>query len=238
MSVSLSGRKLIASSLRLIGVLAQGETANANDESAAFDVLNQLIDSWETHALTKLARVRHVDDLEADQASYTIGPSGDLDHPRPTEIDAAAWFDPTTNQEYPLSPLTTEAYDLITNKEESGTQPTSFYYEPTDPDGTIYLWPVPDNSTYDLVLYVKSALTQYANRDTAVDLPPGYAKALRYNLAVELAPEFGRPLDPLILKIASDTLSALKQQNVRMADLSLDPMFTGGSGAYDITTDS
>lgn len=243
MSVSLSARDLIASSLRLIGALAQGETADANDEKDAFATLNQLIDEWETQHLTALATTRHVDDLVADQASYTIGPSGDFDHPRPVDIASIALLRTalTPNQETPLTKFTYAMWQAIPDKDQTGTEPFAFYYEPTDPDGTIYLYPVPDNATNDLAIYVTTALTQFDDRDSQVTLPPAYAKALRFNLAVDLIPEFapkegGADLAD-IKRIAAESLGNLKRQNVRMVDLALPCGMGGDGGVYDIFSD-
>lgn len=239
MSVDLSANDLMASSLRLIGVLGQGETMQPGDASAAFLVLNSLIDHWETLHLTALTRARYVDDLVASQASYTIGPSGDLDHARPTDILGISLIrtelDPT--REEPLTKLTHAMWMALPDKDQTASEPVAFYYEPDGPDGTIYLYPVPDNATNDLAIYVRTPLAQFENRDQAVTLPPGYAKALRFNLAVDLATEFGKPLDPQIKETAKDTLGDLKRQNVRMDDLSLPAGFGGEGGFYDIYGD-
>jgi hypothetical protein len=45
-------------------------------------------------------------------------------------------------------------------------------------------------------------------------LPPGYGRALRYNLAVELASEFGAALDPTVSAIAQSSKADLRQLNV------------------------
>jgi hypothetical protein len=49
--------------------------------------------------------------------------------------------------------------------------------------------------------------------DQIVDFPPGYLKAIRYNLAVDLAPEYGRAPDPSVEQIAVASLAALRAMN-------------------------
>jgi hypothetical protein len=49
--------------------------------------------------------------------------------------------------------------------------------------------------------------------DSTADFPPGYLKAIRYNLAVDLAPEYGRSPDPSVMQIAGASLAALRALN-------------------------
>lgn len=51
-----------------------------------------------------------------------------------------------------------------------------------------------------------------ATYDETVDLPPGYLKPIRYNLALDLAPEYGRDPSP-ILAIAQSSLETLRELN-------------------------
>ena len=51
--------------------------------------------------------------------------------------------------------------------------------------------------------------------NSEVQLPAGFDRALRYALALELAPEYGRTLDALTVKAAGDSLAAIKRANIR-----------------------
>jgi len=78
------------------------------------------------------------------------------------------------------------------------------------------------------------ALEAFADYDTLYDLPPGYARALRYNLAVELAPEFGRPLDPLVAGLAAESLATIKRANVRTVPVGVDAALIVDAAGFDI----
>ena len=78
---------------------------------------------------------------------------------------------------------------------------------------------------------------QFPDLVTVVELAPGYARALRTNLAVELAPEFGRPPDPVIHQAAKESLADLKRANFPLVEVGIDPALTGGGGSYNILTD-
>jgi hypothetical protein len=231
MSVTITGRSLIASSLRLIGALAQGETAPAADESEAFDTLNQLVDGWATQQLTILTIGRHVFTPTANVSTYAIGPTGvtmaDGYTDRPTEIVNAGLVLNTATPaiEIPLTPLTDDDYAAIGIKALTSIYPTEFYYNPTMPTGTLFLWPTPNTAANTIAIYTPDALAQFADLTTPVTLAPAYARALRYSLAVDLAAEFGKEPPNSVIGIANAAFAELKTQNLKLSVLSLDEMY-------------
>ena len=61
------------------------------------------------------------------------------------------------------------------------------------------------------------------NLDTPIDFPPGYERFFRYNLAVELAPEFGKTPSDLVLANA-------RQSKLEIESLNSTPVYTRGDG--------
>jgi hypothetical protein len=58
-----------------------------------------------------------------------------------------------------------------------------------------------------------SELTQPATLATNLYLPPGYLRAFKYNLACEIAPEFGVEPPPTVSRIAMTSKRNLKRIN-------------------------
>jgi hypothetical protein len=56
-------------------------------------------------------------------------------------------------------------------------------------------------------------LTQPATLDTQLHFPPGYLRAFRYNLACEIAPEFGVEPSPTVSRLAMTSKRNLKRIN-------------------------
>ena len=104
---------------------------------------------------------------------------------------------------------------------------------------TISVWPIPDNSSCQLVLYTPTALSQFADLTTAYTFPPGYEEAMRYQLALRLAPEFGVSITPEIFKLAADTYANVKRLNLSTTteELSIDAALLAEGGRYDWRTD-
>jgi hypothetical protein len=90
--------------------------------------------------------------------------------------------------------------------------PLKLYYDQAVPTGKVYLWPTPNaSSTIDLWLY--SALSQFADLTTSVDIAPGYLRAMIYNLAVEVASQFGSVVRPEVAQIAAEAKAAIRMLN-------------------------
>jgi hypothetical protein len=144
--------------------------------------------------------------------------------------------------EIPRPVITDDGFQAIQIKSMANAQFTNVYYNPTQPYGTIWLWPSPDTAVNALALYLQ---TQFLGFDdlttdyTFADLP-GYAEALEYSLAVRLAAPFGRRLSdyPEVVEMARTSLGLVKRQNYKVSDLPTDPALTTNvRGGYNIDTD-
>jgi hypothetical protein len=82
----------------------------------------------------------------------------------------------------------------------------------TYPDIEMYVYPVPIR---DLEWHFISVdeLSQPATLATALTFPPGYLRAFVYNLAMEMAPEFGVEPSPQVRRIAMTAKRNLKRIN-------------------------
>lgn len=118
---------------------------------------------------------------------------------------------------------------------------TDVYYTPTAPFGTITLWPVPDQSIHQLVLYLEVVFSGFATLDTEYDWPalPGYAEALQYSFNRRIAPSYKMPLSDELQRLARESVGILKRGNLQLNDLSNDAASLSWNrhGLYNINTD-
>jgi len=211
--MSTSAGDLINRALRLLGVLAEGETPSNAVSQDALTALNQMIDSWNTERLSVFSTQDQVFTWPASQRTRTLGPSGNFVGNRPIMLDDATYFrDAGTNVSYGIKIINQQQYDGIAVKTVTSTYPQVIWVNMTYPDIEMYVYPVP---LRDLEWHFVSVevLTQPASLSTALTFPPGYLRAFVYNLAMEFAPEFGVEPSPQVKRIAMTSKRNLKRIN-------------------------
>ena len=203
----------INGALRLIGVLAEAEAPSAAMAQDALTALNQMIDSWNTERLAVFSTIDQVFNWPPSTRIRTLGPTGDFVGQRPVQIDDATYFrDASTNVSYGIKMINQEQYDNIAVKTVTSTYPQILWYNATYPDIEIYLYPVPSRVLEFHFVSVEK-LTEPATLQTVLAFPPGYLRAFRYNLACELAPEYGVEPSPQVKRIAMYSKRNLKRIN-------------------------
>lgn len=217
---------IISSALRLVGVLGSGETASDAEASDAFLVLNDMLDGWNAERLMIFSVAMSEFPLTAGKQTYTFGPSGDFNLSfRPAKIQRYGIVNlnnPAQPLELPLEMLTTEQWAGVPVKQISSTLPTKIYDDQAFPLRNLSFWPYPQIQV-NLRAYYWQPLSQFSDLTTKQTFPPGYPEALRYNLAVRLAPEFGAPLSPQVAELAATTKGKIKRMNSPLVDVMCDP---------------
>jgi hypothetical protein len=204
---------LINGSLRLLGVLAEGETPSSETSQDALLAMNQMIQSWNTERLAVFSTQDQVVTWPPSTISRTFGPTGDIVANRPVAIDDSTYFrDPSNGISYGLKLINQQQYNGIAVKTVTSTYPQVMWVNMTYPDVEMYVYPVPTKVLEFHVVSVEE-LTQPANLATDLAFPPGYLRCFRYNLACELAPEFGTEPSRQVQRIAMTSKRNLKRIN-------------------------
>ena len=203
----------INGALRLLGVLAEGETPSAETSQDGLSSLNQMIDSWSTERLAVYSTQDQILTWPAGQLKRTLGPSGDLVGERPVQLEDSTYFrDPTTGVSYGLKLINQQQYNGIAVKTVTSTYPQVMFVNMTLPNIELYVFPVPLRDLEFHFISV-SQLTQPANLATNLTFPPGYLRAFRYGLACEMAPEFGVEPSLQVQRVAMASKRNLKRVN-------------------------
>jgi hypothetical protein len=198
---------------RLLGVLAEGETPSSEMSQDGLMALNQMLDSWSTERLAVYNTIDQIFTWEAGTLSKTLGPSGDFVGVRPILLDDATYYrDPGTNVSFGIKFINQQQYNGIAVKTVTSTYPQVIWVNMEYPDIRMTIYPRP---TRDLEWHFVSAeeLAQPALLSTNLYFPPGYLRAFTYNLACELAPEFGVEPSPQVQRIAMTSKRDLKRIN-------------------------
>lgn len=203
----------INGALRLLGVLAEGETPSASVSQDALTALNQMLDSWSTERLAVFSTQDQVYNWQPNVRNITMGPSGTFVAQRPILMDDATYFrDASTNVSYGIQLINNQQYNAIAVKTVTSTYPQFMWVNMTYPDVEIYVYPVPTR-VLEFHFVSVEPLTQAATLVTPLAFPPGYLRAFRYNLACEIAPEFGVEPSPQVKRIAMYSKRDLKRIN-------------------------
>ncbi len=207
---------LITSALRLTGVYASDEEPSFGDANQSRTVLNDMIDAWNADRLA--IYTTRIDDFPFvnSQQAYTIGTGGDFNIPRPARIDsmsAILLYDPSNPVEVPISMYTVDQWqNQVPVKHVDGSFPQICYDDGGFPLRTLNFWPIPVNQPCSARIYSWQALPAQT-LSTLIAFPNGYPEAIRYNLAVRLAAEFGAPVSAAVAAIAIASLATVKTMN-------------------------
>ena len=204
--------------LRLIGMLAEGETPSAATAQDSLMALNQMIDSWNTERLSVFSTIDQIVNWPVGSINETLGPSGSLVRlngtaQRPVLVDDSTYFkDPGTGVSYGVKLINQQQYNGIAVKTVTSTFPQVMFVNMTYPDVDLFIYPRPTRLLEWHFISLEQ-LTQPANLSTDILFPPGYLRAFTYNLACEIAPEFGVEPSPQVKRIAMYSKRNLKRIN-------------------------
>ena len=213
MTTSATAGEIIKGALRLIGQLAEGEEPSAETMQDSITAINQMIQSWDIERLSVFSTQDQVFTWPANIASRTIGPTGDFVGNRPIEVDDATYFkDPSSGLSFGIKLINQQQYDGIAMKTVTSTYPQVIWVNNTFPDMEMTVYPVPTRALEWHIISVEQ-LTEVSSVATDMYFPPGYLRAFRYNLAMELAPEFGVEPSPQVQRIAMSSKRNLKRVN-------------------------
>lgn len=213
-----TAQEIISDALADIGAVDPLEALTADEAAHGLRKLNELLESWSNESLAVYQLLQEGFATVAGTASYTIGSGAAWNTARPLRIESAFLRDSAAN-DTPLDVFNREEYDAIALK-TTRYRPEHLFYYPTVANGVVYLDGVPD-AVYTVFLNSLKALQSFAALTTTVVLPPGYLRAIKSNLAIELAPGYQKTPSALLASIAMQSKAAIKRINSRTPKLSV-----------------
>lgn len=220
-----TARDIITRSMRLIKAIGDGEEVTASEGADGLAALNAMLDSWWTQRLAVFYERGENFTWPAAATTRTMGSGGQFSTTRPMRITQA--WNRESGVDHPISLFTAEQYRRIPDKSTQSTLIESIYPEYGAALATLYAYPVP-SANIDVHLVSWGQLQSFASLTTDVALPPGYERAMAYNLAAEIADEFERDVPRNVLRIATTSLYSIKRVNVQPALAVVEPGFLGG----------
>ena len=176
---------LIYHALRLAGVTQGPDRIPSGPQyNDGVRALNRMLQSWNRRVRDLIASVR-IDlwPLAAQVESYTFGPGGDWDAPRPQRISYANFQMPTS----PVIQKSLHIWDAAQwasiNFHAVFTYPAGLYFQKeSDVDsalGRVFFFPIPDAS-YQVEIHTPQSLPQAVDLTTLLVYDDGYEEAIVY----------------------------------------------------------
>lgn len=231
-------RDLINLSLKTANVLGVGQTASAEDTNDCFQLMNMMVAQWQRRRYMVYQLIEQA--LQATgQVSYTVGPGGDFNMPRPAKLESAYFRQNVATPlpvDYPLEILRArEDYSRISIKTLNAF-PQYAFYDAGNPLGNLFVWPIPNNQ-YEIHIVVMQQIQRFTNLSDPITLPDEYKAALMWNLTLELYPFYGLPASDVVKGKAEASMRIIEEANAQIPLLQMPPALRGASGTYNIYGD-
>jgi hypothetical protein len=243
---------IIVDALIEIGMLSPGEEANLEAEVAqwAFRKFNYLTDIFAAKRAYVYSYSFSLYTLVPALSPHTIGPSGTATfdtspQPRPVKIESAAQILNNSSQRVDLPINIRDAAWWAANqtKEIDTNVVTDLFYDPTNPDGSLYFWPVP-NEASQVRLQLWQTVSQFSSIQDPIGgpggpgtLPQAYRAALMLTLAETLLPGAKREAHPSLTRSALEARTALLGNNNKSPRISTQDSGMPRSGGRGVRGD-
>jgi hypothetical protein len=209
------------------GVVGIDESMDTPYLNRAFIQANWLLAQWARKRFL-CYQIQDYYFVSTGAQSYSVGQGLSINiNPRPDRLEYAfvRFLNGTPSGglavDVPLSIIPSrENYAQIAVK-AVGTLPRSVFYDPGWPVGTLYPWPVPQATIYEIHCGFKVVLPRFANLQQKINFPPEYEAALNWCLARRLRVSYQMPADLTIDSLARDALNTIRLGNQAMGTLSL-----------------
>ena len=249
-----TGRELVVGAFRELGIIGGIESDPApEDLNNGIDQLEELVDSWRLEYNLLPSLQRHEIVSETAKSAYRIGAVGaDLVIPRPTYIHSVTWRPTADAVEVPLDSLAWT--DWVEFDKTTTGPPSRWFYDSgiansatdrtvgRDDDipallATLHVLPVPGSSGV-ITIYAPSTVADFSGLNTKVVLPPGFARAIRLNLAVSLYRSYQRDSSRDIVALRRDAKVAINKivnaTSTARGQRSAETIFPAGRAVYPL----
>jgi hypothetical protein len=197
--------RLIYDAYRALGVLRPGQLTSPEGHSDAFGVLNDMIDSWNTESLMIPSLKRDVYPLIAGVGAYTLGPGGSIGGERPQRVISGALV--ACDCGCGCADSNCGNLKLMSEWREC-SYGAGIFIDSAYPDCNVMISPPPTEGQA-LALQTWSTLEGFEDLTTQYGFPPGYALAMRWGLAQQLA-----PYALIMMKIPNNLLQQIEQNAI------------------------
>lgn len=122
--------------------------------------------------------------------------------------------------------MTLEEYESLPDKDVDG-EPCQFYFEKSRTDATLYLDTAVEDVTDVLHVTFYRPIEDFDNATDDADYPQQWFRALKFGLALDIAPEYGIEPLPNVVRLASESLAIAQNVDLEQSDVFYEPEYYG-----------
>jgi hypothetical protein len=199
-----------------------GGVLNANGLADGLLIANQIVDEWAARRAYAWSDSFTLFTLTPPHNPYLIGPG--LSSPdfaaatRPERIEQNGAALVLTNispaVDLPLNIRDADWWNNQRIKTLATNVPTDLYYEPDNPNGSLFFWPVP-NFAYGVRLRLRNVLAQFALVTTVFSAPQAYLRALTLTIAEQYCAWYGLAPAPDLAMRANRARNSAQVNNIK-----------------------
>ncbi len=201
--------EVIKGAMRMAAGLGDWEAPQPSQVTTAAFLLNSIIKSYHNIGMPVWTHVKiSIPAISFDsEGKVTIGPAGTFPTAKPLKVSQVILnYDGSSR---PLELLDKQSFNLYNNPETTDGTPVAAHFQPLRDTSVLYIWPVPDQdvilgATVDI--YHQVSLQDVDIASDELDFPVEWLRLLRYELAVDLAPEYGLPMAERAMLVAERDL--------------------------------
>jgi len=182
--------QVIKGALRILGVISQGQTPDADQINDAAEALNVLVKAWGAEGMPLWAIKEGTITPQQGIATYSLA------NEEPLKVYQAWYRNTSSGIDVPMVGLTEHDYERLSNKSQQGTS-VQYFYKRLNGSGTMYLYLVPDSvfaSQFTVHYLYQRPFADFDSSTDTPDFPQEWIRALKYGLADEISMEYGYPI--------------------------------------------
>ena len=111
-----------------------------------------------------------------------------------------------------MNRLSRDGYMSKPDKSTTG-QPVEYFFDPQLTNARMYIWPVADVVDTTIKMTLKTPVQDFDAAANSPHFPVEWIRPLVYNLAIDLAPSYERPITPSLQFLATSSLAAVREHD-------------------------
>lgn len=202
----MKAQDIIKGAMRAIGVAAAGYDPTAEELQDGLTALNSMLQSWQGEGLTVPFRTWSGFTLTAGTAKYLWGSGQAFDATSPVQVLEGAYVTDSNATDTPVELMDAGEWSRMGAKDVSG-RPSRMYVEYAEP--VVVRFDFAPDEAYTFNVPSIQPFTTFSTLTTDDSVPDEYLDALKWNLAVRLAPEYGKDPSVTVAAMARSTKTAV-----------------------------